>query len=288
VTRAGTAAVRRGKLGAALRDARRAAGLTQERAAEELGCRQGKINKIETTQCAVSPKDLNRLLEIYQASDELANRIKVLAAPGAPGQPTGSHPNSAFLQLLELEPQASEILALHSERIPGLLQSEYYTLSQFSRAGDPTDLAALLYDRQQRARLFTTENPPRYRVVLSESSLYRMPGGRTPALVIDQAEHLLTLDETHEQVSVHILTFEADIPYLDADFTVLKFTDGTKDLAYVEYATEGKIFRAAKPVAERELYWQRVRNAALGTEDSRKFLEDLIDRARAGWRSPKQ
>jgi transcriptional regulator with XRE-family HTH domain len=279
----GRPGARRTRLGAALREARRAVGLTQAQAAVELGCRQGKINKIETTHCAISPKDLNHLLQIYRVSDEAANKIRSLAITAGPGRPVDSRPSPSFLQLLELEGRATEILCLHSERIPRPLQCEPYMLMQFTRAGDPTDLATLLYDWQERARMFTVDDPPRYNVILSESSLHRMPGGRTPAMVIDQAEHLLNLSITHERVSIQILTFDADIPYLDADFTVLRFAGRENDLAYVEYATEGRIFRAAKPVADRVLYWNRVRNAALSVDESRKFLENLVDDTRAAW-----
>jgi transcriptional regulator with XRE-family HTH domain len=281
VSTAGRASARRGKLGAALRDARLAAGMTQARAAAELGCRQGKINKIETTHCAISPKDLHRLIEIYSPADELAARIRVLSVHDGPGVPAGTRLNPSFLRLLELEPSATEILSLHSERMPGLLQSEYYTLTQFARAEDPTDVPTLLYDRQERARLFTIDDPPCYHVILSESSLHRLPGGRAPGLVIDQAQYLLTLGEAHERVSIQILTFDADIPFLDADFTVLRFEDSRQDLAYVEYATAGRIFRATKAVADRVAYWNLLHRAALGIEETRKFLEDLIEQARA-------
>ena len=102
------------------------------------------------------------------------------------------------------------------------------------------------------AGLLTAARAPRYRVILSESSLHRMPGGRRPTLVEDQAQHLLDLDDDHEHVSIQILTYEADIPYLDPDFTVLEF-DGTrpgahKDTVYVEYATEGRVSTGARPV----------------------------------------
>jgi transcriptional regulator with XRE-family HTH domain len=282
VDTAGRASARRGRLGAALREARLAAGLTQARAAAALGCRQGKINKIETTQVAISPKDLSRLLEIYQPADDLGTSIRMLAAHLGPT--SGARLNPQFLRLLELEQQADEILSLHSERLPGPLQSEYYMLTQFKLAGDPTDLVTLLYDRQERARLFTVDDPPRYRAILSESSLHRMPGGRTPPLVIDQAEYLLALDQAHERVDIQILTFDADIPFLDADITILRFAEGTPDLAYVEYATEGRMFRSAKPVADRVDYWNRVQRAALSVEDSRKFLQELVEQARATWR----
>jgi hypothetical protein len=111
--------------------------------------------------------------------------------------------------------------------------------------------------------------------------LHRLPGGRQPILVIDQAQHLLSLCERHSQLSVQILTFDAKIPYLDADFTVLTFGGGEKNIAYVENATEGRIIRGAKPVADRLEYWEKIHHAALTPQESTKFLRDLIEELHA-------
>lgn len=269
---------RRAKLGVELRKARSAAKMTQAQVAAKLGCRQGKINKIETTQCAVSSRDLSMLLAIYDLPERDKVAIQMLAVQVG-GVPTSSM-SRVYLQMRALEPETTEILTLHSERMPGLLQSEHYTRTQLARAGDAADMAALLWDRQERIRVLTVENRPRYRVILSESSLYRMPGGRAPHLVADQAQYMLDFCAAHEHISVQILTYNADIPFLDPDFTVLKFAGAQSDVAYVEYATEGRILRRAKTVAERERYWHQLRRAALTHEDSRSFLHDLVALAR--------
>jgi transcriptional regulator with XRE-family HTH domain len=274
------AAKRRAKLGAELRNARAEAGMTQTQAAAALGCRQGKINKIETSQCAISPKDLSKLLAIYEVRAERRAEIRQLATHAGPGVPAHSRSNTAYLAMRAAEQRAAEVLSLHSERIPGLLQSEHYMLKQYALAGDGTDLATLLLDRQERAQVFANDDGPRYRAILSESSLHRLPGGRQPILVIDQAQHLLSLCESHAQLSVQILTFDADIPYLDTDFTVLTFGGREKDIAYVENVTEGRIIRGARPVADRLEYWQGMRHAALSPEESTEFLRDLIEKMR--------
>lgn len=267
---------RRAKLGVELRKARSAAKMTQAQAAAKLGCRQGKINKIETTQCAVSSSDLSMLLAVYDPPEPDRIAIQTLAAGGVP---TSSR-SRVYLQMRALEPDATEILSLHSERMPGLLQSEHYTRTQIARARSAADMASLLWDRQERFRLLAVENQPRYRVILSESSLHRMPGGRAPYLVAGQAQYLLDLCATHEHISVQILTYDADIPFLDPDFTVLKFAGAQSDVTYVEYATEGRILRRAKTVAERERYWYQLHRAALTYEDSRRFLHHVVTLAR--------
>lgn len=275
---------RRVKLGLELQRAREAAGMTQARAAAALGCQQAKINKIEAAKSAISPDDLAILLKVYDPPVDVRNEIRLLAAPGGPRRPAGMKLNVNYLQMLELEPQAREILSLHSERLPSLLQSELYLLRQYVRAGNTTHPTTLLRNQLQRTRILDLPDPPRYRALLSESSLHRMPGGRKADVVVDQAQHLLALCERHEHLSVQIVTYEANLPFFDSDVTILKFAGARRDVAYVEYAPDGRIFKGVAPVAEREKYWHEVEQAALTRDESRKYLNDLVTRARNGWR----
>lgn len=268
---------------AALRRARVSAHMTQEQVAAALKCTQGKINKLETGHTNIKPSDLELMLRLYNVPEDQRPAFRALTAYGGPGIAPGSGPDRAYLEMLELESQATEILALHSERIPKLLQCDRYLLTQFTRAGNPTPPRTLLLERDGRARIFTRENPVRYRAILSESSLHRMPGGRTPAMVIDQAEHLIRLGQEHETVAIQILPFDADIPFLDADVTVLRFETGNKTVSYVEQGTKGKVIKVARTVSEHEAHWEMLHGAALSTDDSRKFLEDLVTHAHDGW-----
>lgn len=267
----------------ALRQARLAAGLTQMQVAAELNCQQGKINKIETGATNIHPRDLDIMLRLYDVPHEDRLAFKALISPGRPGAAPGSGPGRAYLEMVELESQASEILVLHSERIPKLLQCDRYLLAQFQRAGGTPIPKDLFRELASRSEMFSGENPVRYRAILSESSLHRMPGGRSRTLVTDQAKHLLDLGAAHENVSIHILPFEADIPFLDADVTVLKFADGRKSVSYVEHGTSSRIIRAPKAVAEHQAHWQMLHDAAHDGALSRKFLEDIIARAATGW-----
>lgn len=273
---------------AALRRARLSAGMTQEQVAAALKCTQGKINKLETGHTNIKPSDLEMMLQLYNVPEDQRPAFRVLTAYGGPGIAPGSGPDRAYLEMLELESQAAGILVLHSERIPKPLQCDHYLLTQFTRAGNPTPPKTLLLERDSRAQVFMRENPVRYRAILSESSLHRMPGGRTPEMVIDQAEHLMKLGREHRNLEIHILPFDADIPFLDADVTVLQFDDGRRTVSYVEQGTKGKIIKVARTVAEHVEHWKMLHGAALNTEDSRKFLEDLVQQAHAGWRSTRR
>jgi transcriptional regulator with XRE-family HTH domain len=272
------ATVRTQALLSKLRLARQAAGMTQGQAAAALGCSQGKINKIETGVTKIKQGDLGKLLRIYDLPEHERAAILALTPIGGPMEPGRAKLSPALMRLIDFEPDAVEILALHSERVPRVLQSEHYMLTQFRCAGDAQDNTDVLLAREERAKIFTQASPPRYRAVLTVSSLERHPGGRTPHKVIDQARHLLDLGTSHPNVQIQILTYEANIPHLDADFVVLRFAGERSDFVYYEYGRKQVTQESAQCVAEQVEYWEQLHHEALSVEDSRTFLTDLLRR----------
>jgi transcriptional regulator with XRE-family HTH domain len=264
------------KLAELLTDLRKTKKLTQAEAAARLGCHQPKINKIETVQTTIKAADLSKLLAIYEASqDQVAEAMQQLALT-RPGPNAGTRPNSLYLRMVSAESEATEILVLHSERIPSLLQSDYYMLCQYRAADDATDETLLMETREERESLLDGNNKLRkYRIVLGESSLRRMPGGRSQ-ITIDQAEHLLNLTEKHERLELRISTYESHIPFMPTDITILQFEGGQRDLLYLENGISGRIYEGKDAVADHLDLWRMVYDAALSVDSSKKFLRDLI------------
>ena len=266
--------MRDARLGAVLKKAREAAGQTQTRAGHEIDRSQAKIHRIESGIERVSPTELRGLVDFYDPSAELREHIENLTTPAAAGAPDGASPNRYFMAMRSAERSATEILSLQSERIPMQLQASQYTLLQYELAGDPTSKTDLLREKQDRERVFTCDDPPIFRAILAESSLLRMPGGRR-SLVRQQAEHLLSLIETYPRFSLQVLHNGADLPFLDADLTVLKFAGKQKNMVYIPFGLDGRLIRDKQQVDERESYWHEVREAALDVEESKKFIHDL-------------
>jgi transcriptional regulator with XRE-family HTH domain len=278
------ATARRRQLGRLLRRARETAGYTQTAVAKRLGCGQAKVNKIETTLVEIDLPELEKLLELYRMPTDEAAELRKLAEldqQEGPARTKYSNSMTAFGVLSELEPEASEIRCWHSERIPGPLQSEMYILRQHEPllADDPAAVTRILRERHARTKVFTVPNPPRYRVILSESSLRRMPGGRTTQMVVDQTEHLLKLMDTHEQLELRILTFDADIPYVDSDFQHLTFDDPRHcEFLYIEYPGGSRKCKTPYELSKCAEHWTALSTAALDLAKSREFLNDLARR----------
>jgi transcriptional regulator with XRE-family HTH domain len=263
--------------GAALRQAREEANLTQQEAGALLGRSQPTIARIESGARPPSPEELQTMLASYHPSGPLRDRIDGYAT--LPDTPPGSStsPNSHFVEMQRATEEAERVLTLHSERTPVQLQSEQYSLLQHKLANSGVSEIDVLRAREQRRRIFTRENPFRYCALLSVSSLLRAPGGRA-VVVKQQCQYLIDLIDQHAHFSLRILGFQADLPYVDTDFTLLKMPRGKSDMVYVPYGLDGRLIKDRQAVIEREKYWYEAQRAALSEEESKKYLHELAQR----------
>jgi transcriptional regulator with XRE-family HTH domain len=278
-----TVTSRRRQLGNEIRRARTSAGMTQQDVAKLLGCGQGKINKIEMGSVSVKLADLRQMLEAFKVGSPEEDMMLELARSGSQrGQWSGyrSAVPQWFRTFTDLEPAASEILSWHGERIPGPLQSEHYMLKQFSEAR-AADVTGLVRNRRDRKEVFEQKRPPYYRFILSEAALRRMPGGPDPSVALDQVQHLLELGEKYPRTYIHLLPFDAKLPHVPNDFTIMRFSDGTQDFVFVEHVAGGLNIDDERDF---ELFvdaWDRLRGSALETGDTAAFLTELSDQLRA-------
>jgi transcriptional regulator with XRE-family HTH domain len=273
-----TVTSRRRQLGNELRRARVAAGMTQQEVAELLECGQGKINKIESGAVSVKLSDLKRMLEAYEIDKAEAEAMTELARSGGQQRGQWSGYRSAvphwFRPFTDLEPAAAEILSWHGERIPGPLQSEHFMLKQFSEAR-ATDVTNLVRNRLERKQIFDLKRPPYYRFILGEGALRRMPGGPSPSVALDQVQHLLELEKLYPRTFIHILPFDTKLAYVPNDFTIMRFSDATRDFVFIEHAAGGMYI---DDETDFELFvdsWDRLRGSALERNETAEFLGDL-------------
>lgn len=259
-------------LGAALKSARAGAGLNQEEVGERLGISQAKVSRFETARQEIPRHRLEELLDLYQPAPELRVEIESLAMPPDVDDADDASPNRDFMAMKQAEKDALEIRSAYGEGIPRQLQADQYMLVQSAKAGIATSEARLLAEKRQRERLLSRDRPPRYYQLLSESSLYRVPGG-TLGLRQEQARHLLFLIDEYPQLSLQVVTFDADLAHFN-NMTVLKFSDRRKNLVYLPNDRYGKLHR--QPTADRfEAQWEKMRRVALPEEESKKFIHDI-------------
>ncbi|GAB3431188.1 Scr1 family TA system antitoxin-like transcriptional regulator [Actinophytocola sediminis] len=263
-------------LGAALRAARTAAGLNQEQVAERLGLSQAKVSRFETARQEIPRFRMEELVDLYRPAPDLLAELESLATPPDVDDTDHPSPNRDFMALKQAEQDALEIRSAYGEGIPRQLQADQYMLVQSAKAGIVTSEARLLAEKRQRERLLSRDQPPRYFQLLSESSLYRVPGG-TPELRREQARHLLSLVEKYQQLCLQVVTFDADLAHFN-NMTVLSFADRRRNVVYLPNDRYGKLHR--QPTADKvEIQWEKMRRVALSEEESQKFIHEI---ARSG------
>jgi transcriptional regulator with XRE-family HTH domain len=265
------------QFGAALKRARQDAKCTQTQAGRALHCSQSKIQKMEAADQRVTDQEVETLLDFYRASEETRLEISALRTLAAPGAPAGTPPSHQFLKLkaLERRPDCTEVRALHREVLPVPLQCDLYILDQYELADDPTDKTRVLDERNARRTIFTRDNPPNYRVILSESALLRVPGGSAITRQ-EQARYLLTSMDEYPHLSVRILPFDAYVAHASTDMVLLRFAaGGPRPAVYLPYWRFGRLVQTKVDFAEFDAYWQTLNDASLSQEASRKYLNNL-------------
>jgi transcriptional regulator with XRE-family HTH domain len=257
--------------------------MTQQDVGDLLGCGQGKINKIESGSVSVKQAELRKMLEAFEVNKSEIEVMVELARAGGNQRGQWSGYRRAvpdwFRPFTDLEPAAAEILSWHGERVPGPLQSEHYMLKQFSEAR-ATDVTSLVSNRVERKRVFELKRPPYYRFIIGEAALHRIPGGPNPAVALDQVQYLIELEKQYPRTFIHILPFDTKLPYVPNDFTIMRFSDATKDFVFVEHAAGGIYIEDERDF---ELFvdaWDRLRGAALERNETTDFLMELAERIR--------
>src|SRR5580693_6250699 len=120
---------RRRLVGNALRRYRENVGYALEDAARVLECDRSKINRIETGQRGIRPKELRELLAEYGVPDREQAALVAIASRG--GQRGWWHPYAdvlpgPYLDYVIMESAASEIMTYEAQVIPDLLQTDDY------------------------------------------------------------------------------------------------------------------------------------------------------------------
>lgn len=273
----------RWQLGRRLRELRRAAGLTQHKVAQALKCTQGKINKLERQGVRVNPQELERLIELYRVTVEEADTLRRLARHQANLRRATEWRRSspAYEKLLAGLPSAAAVLNWHGERIPVALRSEQYMVEHLGEHDEPGErVAALLRRRRAAAGILAHPTPIDYQVILSESALWRMPGGSAPGLVVDQIEHLLGLTGRSSRLTLRILPFTAPLPYVDTDFVLVRFAEADRNFAYIEYPGGSRTIEKAAELNCFADHWCQLRDAALSPAQTTEFLTEFLRRTR--------
>ncbi|MDQ0907776.1 transcriptional regulator with XRE-family HTH domain [Streptomyces canus] len=273
--------VRQRRLGRMLRDARTAAGKTIAHAAAELDCAESKISRIEAAQSGIRSLDLRALLDFYDVTDKTTRaRFQDLARNGRErgwwSQYEGAL-NSEYSDYIALEWDASDVYAMETAHIPGLLQTPAYTeaVVRMQNPEKPDDeVAAQVKVRGQRRQVFARSTPLRLWAIITEAALKPDVG---KDVMRDQLEALVTLArETNIQIQVLPSSAAINVA-LYGPFGILTFPEPVEtDIVYADNLMSIVYYEEPKQVEFYTTLFRRLNTEALPVEQSLSLIREHI------------
>lgn len=274
-------AIRRRRLGAALRRLREGSGMSLEAVAKELGWSTSKVSRIELAKIVVTPADVRALLGAFDAvSAEVETLVSLASGDRQPGWwcRYAEVLPPWFEGYLSLESEAAQLLVYESEIVPGLLQTEQYAAeilrhSPYTQLPDEAARAAELH-RARRGRLVGPD-PVRLDAVINEGAFRRVVGGRE--IMCGQLTRVIEAAKL-PHVALRVLPFAAGAhPGVDGSFTVLEFSDPSNPrIVYLDRMTDTEYLDSLRDVAAYRHAHERLRESALPVSDSREMIIGLL------------
>ncbi|GII88435.1 transcriptional regulator [Sphaerisporangium siamense] len=277
----GSPSLRRQRLGRELRRLRERADMIGEDAATRLGWSAAKVSRIETAKTFPTLKDVEALLELYEADQvlrrELLDLRRSAAQKGWWDEYRSSLPEPT-VELIDLESEAVELRNWEPQVVPGLLQTEAYARALFE-SWQPViqippkwqrDRAAARMRRKQT--LLLESNPVGFFAVFEDSVLTRQFGG--PEVMREQLEHLIEISEL-PHVEMRILAQGTPPLMPTGPFLYLQFPD-FPDVVYLEEYFGSRMVQDTEQVFAYARAFDHLLNLALDEPTSRELIKKTL------------
>ncbi|MFE2373678.1 helix-turn-helix domain-containing protein [Streptomyces sp. NPDC059398] len=271
--------VRRRRLGQELRRLRELKGMTAEEVAERLLVSQSKISRLENGRRSISQRDVRDLCGVYEVEDHRIVDSLMQMAKDSRQQgwwhAFGDIPYSVYIGL---ETDAASLRVYDPQVVPGLLQTKQYAEALIAGALPETavtDIEKRVQVRLRRQeRVSAEESPLRLWVVIDESALRRVVGGKQ--LMISQLEHLVELSQL-PHVTVQVLPFAVGAhPGINGQYAILEFPDAAdSSVVYIEGVTSDLYLEKAQDVQKYSVMYEHLRAQALNVEQTREFIMEI-------------
>ncbi|MFJ7424012.1 helix-turn-helix domain-containing protein [Streptomyces uncialis] len=270
-------------LGGALRQLRKAKGISLEKSARAIRASASKLSRLERAVNPVQEHDLWKLVEFYGAPRERWPEFYELWRQAQPDQGKGPISDVApgwLHNLIEHEQAASRIMAFEPLVVVGLLQTADYARALVrTELGDSVDAMTVerhVLVRKDRWRAFASQKDCTLVVVLGEGVLRCLVGGLR--VMHEQVKHLRTAaDLAH--VSIHIIPYDRDglsrAPSLP--IAHLKYDDGGPcELIYVEGLDSAEYITDQERLDKGRSRLESAMDAALQRKGSIAMLDDYV------------
>ncbi|MFB7615092.1 helix-turn-helix domain-containing protein [Kitasatospora sp. NPDC056181] len=275
----GRAGEQRRDLASALKDLRRASGLSGERLAVRCGMSQSKISRIENGRVLPSVVDVQQILSGLGVDDDLARELLALASVANAEYEDVRSSVRRGLHLRQRELAALEAGATHIRYFlpampSGLLQTPEYMRTAMSPPVDPADgdvsqaislklgRQVVLYDQGKHFDFLLTESAVRWRLC-------------EPLVMATQLDRLVSLSHL-PNVTIGILPLSAQV----ADAPFHTFTVYGAKLVTIELFTGRLVLRDPKDIDHYRALFDFFRGESVEGDPARSMLGRWADEFR--------
>ena len=274
--------MRRRRLARELARLREERGMTIREAAVALEWDPSKLSRVEGLQRGIIVRDVRRLLNLYQVTNEAQREALFEMARQAKQrgwwQAYADVMPSEYATLIGMEAEAAEIRTWQPDLVHGLLQTEDYARAVI-RAGRRGDTAAEVDRRVEirmtRQQILNRPDPPRVRVVLNEGAVRRVVGG--PEVMRTQLRELAA-ERDRDTVMIQVLPFTAgEHPAMaSGPFDMLQFAQAAdRGVVTLETMTGSLSLESETELRQYEKAFDFLQAAALGPRQTRDMLISL-------------
>ena len=266
--------VRRRRLGHELRELRRQAGLTLEQASAQLtDMSAAKISRIETAKVSVTPRDVERLLNIYGLDDaERRENLKTLTResrqPGWWQEFADAIPAELDLAI-GLEAEAVSIRMFNLHFVSGLFQTDAYAralLAAYWASESEEQLERRVEVRMERQKILTKRNRIRIHAVLDETVLSRPVGG--DQILRGQLRRLIELANS-PNISIRVLPVSVGAhPGGEGAFRIIDFRPPDPSVVHLDHPHRPTYLDEESEVRLYSDIFKRLERASLPSNES--------------------
>ncbi|WP_371517978.1 Scr1 family TA system antitoxin-like transcriptional regulator [Kitasatospora sp. NBC_01300] len=177
-----------------------------------------------------------------------------------------------FQMYADTEAKATRIRGLHTERVPGLLQTANYAralVRHLNPDSDPDDIEQTVQARLHRQGRFLDVDGPELVAIVDEGVIWQHVGGRM--VMYDQLAHLLTVSEQYPNVHLHVAQRELGERTGQGGFHLLTLPEGST-WTYTEVLGHGRFITDQEISAVHSRAYDRLRAEALNWTDSARRI----------------
>lgn len=266
-----------------LRKLRIAAGLTLTQVAQAVGMSETKIGRQEKAKIGIYLHDLDKLLDLYQVSDQ--RRVEIIRMAhdiqdhGWLYIHSGKKLPEDWKTWIDFETKASAICNYQTLLIPGLLQTPEYaraiiraTSSDLSEA----EMHSLVNSRMALQTLLSTTKPVDFHAIIEERTLSRQFGD--PKALTRQLHHLLDA-ATQPNITIQVIPDNIGLHSgFNGPFVVLKY-DHEPSLVWLENRISSLILDEEEQIQVYMKIWGELQKLAYNAEKSVKLISAIATQA---------